>query len=359
MLWSDDRRKGIFNVTTYENRLQMEREEALRARWLYDPLTQVVASLTNWGEQLFMVFLDDPIKNPHYFLTSAYWSTTNLPWLINHAADCGRDHWGCAPRMTETGSQWLYGALAILGTLTVIWRLCRPDLASVFKGNARRWSDDRARLITLLALMMGAVLINAFVCGALSGPFARYQARITWLITGAAGLSAISALPLLPPAAPAGLGGAGARPAIGAGVRERRIDPAFIHFGFVGAAGFSVDYLVLHSLVELFGFTPISGRLVSFSVAVFSTWLLNRTFTFRQPTSHGPVRQALIYVAVQGVGGLANLGAYAAALAVAPELKHMLVIPLVFGSAAGLCLTFVGSKHIAFRPATASEAKAS
>jgi putative flippase GtrA len=358
MLWSDDRRKGVFNVTTYENRLQMEREETrfVIDAVAYDPLTQMVASLSNWGEQLFLIYLDDPVKNPHYYLTNAYWSTTNLPWLINHAADCGRDHWGCAPRMTETGSQWFYGALAILGTLTVIWRLCRPDLASVFKGNARRWSDDRARLVTVLALMMAAVLINAFVCGALSGPFARYQARITWLITGAAGLSAISALPLLRPLR---------MPAWVTRVRglslvqafERRIDPAFIRFGFVGVAGFSVDYLVLHSLVELFGFTPISGRLVSFSVAVATTWALNRSFTFRhQTSSHGPVRQALIYVAVQGVGGLANLGAYAAALAVAPELKHLLVIPLAFGSAAGLCLTFVGSKHIAFRPATAAKA---
>ena len=360
MLWSDDRRKGIFNVTTYENRLQMEREETrfVIDAVAYDPLTQMVASLSNWGEQLFLIYLDDPVKNPHYYLTNSYWSTTNLPWLINHAADCGRDHWGCAPRMTEVGSQWLYGGLAILGSLTVIWRVCRPDLARVLANDARYWRDDRARLMTLLALMMGAVLINAFICGALSGPFARYQARITWLITGAAGLSAISALPLARSLRlPAWVKRVRALPLVQ--MFEPRIDPAFIRFGFVGAAGFSVDYLVLHSLVELFGFTPISGRLVSFSVAVLATWLLNRSFTFRHPTSHGPVRQALIYVAVQGVGGLANLGAYAATLAVAPELKHMLVIPLVVGSAAGLCLTFVGSKHIAFRPATASEAKAS
>jgi len=361
MLWSDDRRKGIFNVTTYENRLQMEREETrfVMNAVAYAPLDQMVASLSNWGEQLFLIYLDDPVKNPHYYLTNAYWSTTNLPWLINHADDCGRDHWGCAPRMTETGSQWLYGALAILGTLTVIWRLCRPDMRVAIIGAGRRWSDERARFVVLLALMMAAVLINAFVCGALSGPFARYQARITWLITGAAGLSALSALPLLRTLRlPAWVDQARALPIVQA--VEQRIDPAFIRFGFVGAAGFSVDYMVLHSLIELFGFTPISGRFVSFSVAVATTWLLNRSFTFRQTSSHhGPVRQALIYLAVQGVGGLANLGAYAATLALAPELKHFLMIPLAVGSAAGLCLTFVGSKHIAFRPAAATEAKAS
>jgi hypothetical protein len=30
------------------------------------------------------------------------------------------------------------------------------------------------------------VVLNALVCGALSGPFPRYQARIVWLFTAAA-----------------------------------------------------------------------------------------------------------------------------------------------------------------------------
>src|SRR5579862_1800179 len=43
MLWSDDRKKGIFNVTTYENRLRMEREENrfVLAAVAYDPVDQV------------------------------------------------------------------------------------------------------------------------------------------------------------------------------------------------------------------------------------------------------------------------------------------------------------------------------
>jgi putative flippase GtrA len=107
-------------------------------------------------------------------------------------------------------------------------------------------------------------------------------------------------------------------------------------------------------MVQMFGLNAFSGRLVSFSVAVATTWLLNRTFTFRHRTSHGPVRQAMLYFAVQGAGGLANYGAYSAAIFAAPALIHVLAIPLAIGSAAGLCLTFLGSKHLAFRPAAAS-----
>jgi hypothetical protein len=64
-------------------------------------------------------------------------------------------------------------------------------------------------------------------------------------------------------------------------------------------------------------------------------------------------------VAVQGAGGVANIGVYTLAIAMAPGLKHMLLVPLALGSAAGLCLTFLGSKHLAFRPARMIEASTS
>jgi putative flippase GtrA len=204
--------------------------------------------------------------------------------------------------------------------------------------------------VAFLTLMIAAVMINAFVCGALSGPFARYQARITWLITAAAAISAISALPLLATArVPPWVARLRARPLVQA--VEKRIDPAFIRFGMVGVAGFSIDWLVLHVMTDQVGLDPFTGRLASFSVAVVSTWLLNRSFTFRHPTRHGPVRQAMLYAAVQGAGGLANIGAYSAAIKAFPALGHMLVVPLAIGSAVGLCLTFLGAKHLAFRAA--------
>ena len=372
MLWSDDRAKGIFNITGYDNRLQMEREEnsfVLHA-FLYDPIGQVVASTENWFSELVMVSLDDPLKNPHYYLTNEYWSTTNLPWLINHASDCGRDHWECGPRLSINGSQWLHGGLAVAGLLLIGWRLAvvglpligwRLGLREFHRIPAERelaWSEDRTRLVVMLALLLAAVVVNAFVCGALSGPFARYQARITWLITAGASLSVISAIP-------AGLGQTilawlepiRALPMVQA--VERRTDFAFLRFGMVGATGFAIDASVLHMLVGLARFDYFTGRLCSFSVAVGATWLLNRSFTFRGPTLHGTARQALIYAAVQGAGGIANIGVYTLAIALAPSLKHALLIPLAFGSAAGLCLTFLGSKHLAFRPARMAEASSS
>jgi putative flippase GtrA len=360
MLWSDDRKKGIFNVTSYENRLQMEREEnsfVLHA-FLFDPVGQIAASVENWGSELVMVFLDDPLKNPHYYLTNDYWSTTNLPWLINRSADCGRDHWECGPRLSIDGSRWLHGGLAVLGLAVIAWRLSRRDLRRVFAERGFDWRDDRIRMLMLLALLLGAVVINALVCGALSGPFARYQARITWLITAGASLSAVSVIPAeLGQTVIEWLRRLRELPLVQA--FERRFDAAFIRFGMVGATGFAIDASVLHLLVGLAKLDYFTGRLCSFGVAVAATWLLNRSFTFRGPTLHGTTRQALIYVAVQGAGGVANIGVYTLAIAMAPPLKHALLIPLAFGSGAGLCLTFLGSKHLAFRPARLAEVSSS
>jgi putative flippase GtrA len=357
MLWSDDRKKGIFNVTTFDNRLEMEKQEdrfVLNA-FLYDPFGQVFASLKNWAEQIVMVYLDDPLKNPHYYLTNDYWSTTNLPWLINRAADCGRDHWECGPRLSIEGSRVMHSILAIVGLLLIGWRIAQPDLRRMILRREFDWNEDRTRLLTMLALLLAAVAINAFVCGALSGPFARYQARITWLITAAAALSTLSLIPAgARLAIPAWAHRLRAHPTVQAA--ERRIDFSFIRFGMVGAAGFAIDATVLHLVIRFAGLDPYVGRLVSFSVAVASTWLLNRSFTFRHPTQHGPVRQAMFYVAVQAAGGVANLALYSAAIAFIPALKHELLIPLAMGSAAGLCLTFAGSKYIAFRPAVMAEA---
>lgn len=354
MMWSDDRKKGIFNVTTFDTRLQMEREE-LRFVFntvLYDPIGSVAAAMRDWGEQLTLVSVDDPLRNPHYYLTNDYWSTTNLPWLIEHASSCGRDHWGCGPRLSIEGSYWLHSLTAILGLALIGVRLIQADVLAAVRRRRFDWDDETTRLVAALALLMAGLLINAFVCGALSGPFARYQARIVWLLVAGGALAVTSLVPRRATATgPSWLEQIRAIPVVQA--VERRIDPAFFRFGLVGTAGFVVHASVLHLLVGLAGFNAYTGWLGGFAVAVTATWLLNRSFTFRQHRHHAPLRQALVYLGVQSAGAAANFAAYAAAIALIPALKQMLFVPLAFGACAGLCLTFLGSKHLAFRPAVA------
>jgi len=144
----------------------------------------------------------------------------------------------------------------------------------------------------------------------------------------------------------------------------RRIDPDFIRFAAVGAAGFLVDLAVLTVLVhfadykpeqvDLFGFSftlspAMQARFISFPIAVAATWMLNRNWTFKEAPKRPILTEISSYLAVQGSGGIANVGAYCLVLALVPPLQAWPVIPLVAGSAVGLCLTFVGSKYWAFR----------
>jgi len=366
LLWSDDRKKGIFNVTTIDSRLGIERQEnafVIQAVAAH-PFMQIGASLNNWGQQLGMFYVDDPIKNPHYYLTNDYWSTTNLPLLINGSKDCGRDHWGCGFKLSIDGSTWLHGALLLLGLGAIMWRMLQSDILRAVRSGSLDWDDDKVRLGVALVLLVAVVLVNGFVCGALSGPFPRYQARITWLISEGAAVALISMAPMLASIRLRDIAAwfvATATRLSQTPIVARimsRIDAHFLRFGMVGVAGFAVDYAGLHSLVAFAGMNPYAARFISFPIAVLATWLLNRSFTFRGPSAHGPVRQAVYYVMVQSTGGVANIAVYSAALVLAPVLQHYLPIALAFGSAAGLCVTFAGSKYIAFRPAEIVEVEA-
>jgi len=144
----------------------------------------------------------------------------------------------------------------------------------------------------------------------------------------------------------------------------RRIDPDFIRFAAVGAAGFLIDLAVLTVLVRFAGYKPepvslfgfqftlspaMQARFISFPIAVAATWMLNRNWTFRESEKRPILTEILSYLAVQGSGGVANVGAYCLVLLLVPPLQAWPVIPLIAGSAFGLCLTFLGSKYWAFR----------
>ncbi len=364
MLWSDLPTLGVFNMSDYATRVRMEHEEMrfVLSVVKYDPLGVAGAMVKNWGLQLTGVYADDPLRDPHYYLTNSYWGTTNLPWLIRHAGDCGHDNHGCASRIDKDGSKWLDGFPFVLALGFVAWRLSRRDVIAALK--VRDGDAPGVRLILVMVLVAASLLINAGICGPLSGPFPRYQARIVWLMVLAASLGLAARLPQraeVPEdqALRNALAHFAARPQVAAAMRQpmvawalRTFDGAFIRFGLVGATGFIVDRLVLGVMVGL-GLTPYSGRFVSFSVAVVATWLLNRSFTFRHAAAHPPLKQAVIYVAVQVAGGALNIGAYELTLWLMPALQDHLLVPLAIGSAAGLCLTFIGAKKFAFPTAAA------
>lgn len=123
----------------------------------------------------------------------------------------------------------------------------------------------------------------------------------------------------------------------------------FPRFVLVGAVGFVVDAGVLQALVSLAGWGLIEARAVAIPVAVFATWLLNRTVTF--PESHGgpALRSLMRYAAVSAVGAGVNFVVYSLLVFASHAMAAMPLVPLAIASIVALIVNYLGSKHFAFR----------
>ena len=383
ILWSADPELGVFNRSNYEDRVAMEKQEFsfVTGTVIHDPLGEVGASLKNWGLQLVSVWVEDPLRRPLVFLIHDYWGHTNLVGLIRGVGDCGVRGELCEPKLTIMQLMIINNTILAAAVLVLLWAAVQPEaLAGLRKRTPLL--DDRMRRASAAALLIGsAVILNAGVCGIFAGPFARYQSRVIWLVPAIGSLLplamvsearwrrwrtnvGIDELDLLWGRLRPELGRLEEAPQrLWALVRARlpaplaetadrflaRLDPTFLRFGVVGSTGFCVDAAVLYLVTQAFGFNPFTGRMVSFTVAVAVTWFLNRRWTFRSAGGPGGLKQAAVYFGVQCAGLAANFSVYSTIILTFGVPKVWLVIPLAFGSIAGLCLTFLGSKHLAFR----------
>jgi putative flippase GtrA len=124
----------------------------------------------------------------------------------------------------------------------------------------------------------------------------------------------------------------------------------FLRFGSVGIAGFLVDAGVLRGLVEL-GLGVYTGRVISFLAAATTTWVLNRSFTFRRDAASAfahPAAEWASYLGLMAVGGLVNYGIYSMAVLLSPTIHAYPEIGVALGSLAGMLINFWSAKRVIF-----------
>lgn len=118
-------------------------------------------------------------------------------------------------------------------------------------------------------------------------------------------------------------------------------------FTFAGAVGFCVDASVLYLCVDHFG--PLIGRLISWSCAVFVTWLINRRLAFADRAATSSLHKELLrYLVAMIPGGFTNWIAYGLTLIVIPQGEWQLLIATALGSLAGMVTNLVMASYIAF-----------
>lgn len=120
-------------------------------------------------------------------------------------------------------------------------------------------------------------------------------------------------------------------------------------FAAIGAIGFVVDGGILTLLHSAWDIDLVRARLVSFSVAVTVTWLLNRRHTFAATRDDRAGREWGRYAVVNGVGALLNLGLFLWLIHAFPTLARWPIVPLAIAASVALVFNFLGSRRIAFR----------
>ena len=125
----------------------------------------------------------------------------------------------------------------------------------------------------------------------------------------------------------------------------------FARFIFVGGIGFLVDAGVLMLAVRYLTPSVYAARALSFTVAVFVTWLLNRTFVFATGQDERPiVSEYARYLTTQVMGALSNLLVFFMLIEAFPLLESSPVIPLAVGAVLGALVNYAGSAWWVFRP---------
>ena len=184
ILWADDPARGIFNASKMKVRTALDKEEKafVLAAVSHYPMEQLAASLANWWDQLNMIDLAEPLRDPTYYFSNVYWRDTSLPGLIPGGGACLKHPKLCRPRLSIVDLWHVHATVLFAAIAFLAWRLSAPDMRKALfdRKPLAPGSADLAAVACLLTLF--AVVINAGVTGVLSGPFSRYNARIIWLV---------------------------------------------------------------------------------------------------------------------------------------------------------------------------------
>ena len=120
-------------------------------------------------------------------------------------------------------------------------------------------------------------------------------------------------------------------------------------FGFVlaGVLGLLVDTGVLYAVRETLGL--VLGRALSFLAAVLTTWVVNRTLTFRHRHSGlGLAREFWRYLGLMLAGGAVNYLVYLLLVWNWTQAEHHPVLGVAAGSLAGMAVNWLSARFLVF-----------
>ena len=119
-------------------------------------------------------------------------------------------------------------------------------------------------------------------------------------------------------------------------------------FVLVGAIGFLIDAGILTALMTGADFGHYGARAISFTVAVTTTWYINRRWVFERGAIEMTGREYTSYLLVQVIGAVINLSVFVAVIEFVPGLAEIPLVPLALGAAVALVFNFSASSRLVF-----------
>jgi putative flippase GtrA len=129
-------------------------------------------------------------------------------------------------------------------------------------------------------------------------------------------------------------------------------DSRFLRFATVGGTGFFVNEGTLVLAREFLHAGPHVGWFIAFVPAVTFTWWGNRTLTFSDKASGGPIGMLAEwgrFVTANGLGAAVNFSIYSLLIVLAPNPLRIPYVALPIGIFAGLAFNFTLSTKLVFR----------
>lgn len=123
-----------------------------------------------------------------------------------------------------------------------------------------------------------------------------------------------------------------------------------IRFGISGVAGFLVDAGIVTLGTQELRIGPILAQVIAFSLAVTTTWLINRHWTFAEHASANWLHELTRYVAANSIGAAVNNSVYFLLVFTVDIFLQNPVLAVASGSVAGMIFNFISSKFFVFNP---------
>jgi putative flippase GtrA len=120
-----------------------------------------------------------------------------------------------------------------------------------------------------------------------------------------------------------------------------------LFFCLIGSIGFAIEYAIIWFCSTMLGSGTISPRLLSFPIAVFVTWKLNRLFTFRQK-SPASLKEFAKYIHSNIISQSTNVVLYC--LLSLPAFALPLISSLGVSTLIATFINFLLLSRYAFRP---------